>query len=60
MGIALPTCKFVFLILYLHFKNLSSTASAQLQEKDIQHFLLTQNFQEAEFDLPNLGKVFTV
>ena len=38
------TCKFLFLILYLLFKNLFSTASTQLQEKDVQHFLLTNNF----------------
>ena len=30
----MPTCKFLFLILYLLFKNLFSTASTQLQEKD--------------------------
>ena len=30
----MPTCKFSFLILYLLFKNLFSTASTQLQEKD--------------------------
>ena len=40
----MPTCKFLFLILYLLFKNLFSTASTQLQEKDVQHFLLTNNF----------------
>ena len=40
----MPTCKFLFLILHLHFKNLFSTASTQLQEKDIQQFLPTNNF----------------
>ena len=33
-----------FLILYLLFKNLFSSASTQLQEKDVQHFLLAKNF----------------
>ena len=40
----MPTCKFLFLILYLLFKNIFSTASTQLQEKDVEHFLLTNNF----------------
>ena len=40
----MPTCKFLFLILYLLFKNLFSFASTQLQEKGIQLFFLTNNF----------------
>ena len=42
--LVMPTCKILFLILYLLFKNLFSTASTQLQEKDVQHFLLINNF----------------
>ena len=46
----MPTCKLLFLILYLRFKNLSLIASTQLEEKDIQHFLLTNNILKWSID----------